>query len=231
MKKLNRVPITILACLIIVISSAGYALAEDTKNEEKQESITITFYRYGVDGSITPINTEIAIGDGQDFDKKIAAKCDELLQNDVGLQKQLENLTKNLTISAGILFIRSSGKGFHYESKTRTKILKRPKILSKILDKINIFKIKLPKINLFKKKTHIFCRYAYDVNANTTITPLIRSAMNESYIKTIHGRHSIYVYNFIGYTSWIGRFSFSPFDILPRAFVGYGRVAICNDLG
>ena len=230
MKRTIKTSITMVACLLILFSSVGYSLAEETKKDVKLQSMTITLYRYGIDGSVTPIDTEIDIGEGKNFEEKLANKCSELLQNDGQLQNLLENLTSNLTATAGFLFIKSSGKGFHFESKTRIKLLKRPKILSKLLNKIKFFKIKLPKIKLFHKKTYLFCKYAKDPTANTTIIPLIRSAINESYIKNVQGNHSVFVYDFVGYTTWCGRFSFSPLDILPRAFAGYGRTAIYKNL-
>ena len=230
MKKTVKTSIAILACLLLLISSTGYSLAKETKKDEEQQSMTVTFYRYGIDGSITPINTEIGVGKGQNVEEKLANKCSELLQNDGELQNILENLTLNFTVAAGFLFVKSSGKGFHFESKTRTKLLKRPKILSKLLSKIKFFKIKLPKLKLFDKKPYLFCRYPKDPEANTTITPIVRSIVNESYIKNVQGNHSVFVYDFVGYTTWCGRFSFSPLDVLPRAFAGYGRVIICNNL-
>lgn len=48
--------------------------------------------------------------------------------------------------------------------------------------------------------------------------------------KTILGNHSVLVRNFVGYTTWCGRFSQSPLDILPRAFCGYARFVVCNKL-
>jgi len=231
MKKIFTIIFMMASCFILITSSVGSSLAEEMKDEESEDYFTVVFYRYDIDGSVIPISVDIDIGDGENLEDKISSKCDELFKNDIEIQGQLDNLTKNYTIGAGFLLVRSVGKGFHYESKTRKKLLKRPKILKKIIDKINILKIKLPDLNLLGRKKHVFCKYAYDLEANTTITPIVRSSINESYVKTVEGQHSVYVYNFVGYTSWLGRFSFSPLDVLPRAFTGYGNLIICNDLG
>ncbi|HDQ16434.1 MAG TPA: hypothetical protein ENN45_05190 [Bacteroidetes bacterium] len=230
MKKIVKTSIAISACLAILLSSVGFSLAEETENDEQHQSMTITLYRHGIDGSVTPVNTEIDLSNGLDYEEVLANKCDDLLKNDVEFQRQLENLTSNFTVAAGFLFITSRGKGFHFESKTRTRLIKNSKIFGKILDKINIFKIKLPKLGLFERKSIVFCRYPNDSAAITTITPIVRSIINGSHVKTVQGNHSVYVYNFVGYTTWWGRFSFSPFDIFPRAFSGYGKITICNNL-
>jgi hypothetical protein len=64
----------------------------------------------------------------------------------------------------------------------------------------------------------IFCRYANDANANTSITPLFGEDKETIYVE---GNHMVFALGFIGYTSWFGRVSQSPFDIIARTFSGY----------
>jgi len=227
MKNLKLICLAIFTSFIVLTSSASISLAKEIEDSEK--IVTITLYRHGIDGSINPIDINIDLSDGN-FEDLIQEKCNELLKDDETIQEYLENFTFNLTGDTGILLVKSRGKGFHFEHKVRIKLFNRPKILERILDKFTIFKFRLPNLNIITKKPYLFCKYSNDEKANTTITPLLRSLQNENASKTIEGNHSVLVYNFIGYTSWFGRFSFSPFDILPRTFVGYGRVAVCNRL-
>jgi uncharacterized membrane protein len=103
-------------------------------------------------------------------------------------------------------------------------------LLEKVMTRIVLFRLGLPRITTILHTPLILCRYAKDNSAKTTITKLIGN--NETLNKTmiIEGNHTVIAQNFIGYTTWIGRFSKSIFDIVPRAFAGIARFAICIKL-
>lgn len=220
MKKLFVIGV---AVVILATCFADNLLAKEI-DKQKQTKI-VKIYRYGIDGSITEFDLNIEIKIDEDLGEMLVEKCSELLKNDDQIQDFLQNVTSNLTIDAGLLLVKSYGRGFHFKTKARLKLFERVRLL----EKFEIFEFLFSKIRAIKNDKIIFCRYN-DTKAKTTIIPILRSMINESSIKNINGSHSVLVYDFIGYATWFGRFSFSPIDTLPRAFVGYGRLAVCNKL-
>jgi len=208
-----------LICLTLFLSSTGLASAfQNISNNSKIDTIII--YRYGPDGSVIPVELNVNL-ERKNLKEILIDKCKELLENDSQIQDFLSNVTFNFTADAGYLFIKSQGRGFHFKTKTEVKIL----------TKFKLFKLMIPRIKIKTNKDLIFCRYYNDERANTTIKPIIRNIMGKNATKYIEGNHTIFVRNFVGYTTWCGRFSFSPFDILPRTFVGFGRLVVCNKIG
>lgn len=123
------------------------------------------------------------------------------------------------------LLIKSYGRGFYFKTKVKTKLFER----KRSLEKFEIPELLFSKIKSIRTDRIVFCRYN-DTKAKTTVISILRSLSNESAVKIVSGSHSVFVYDFIGYTTWYGRLSFLPVDMLSRAFVGYGRLTICNKL-
>ncbi len=180
---------------------------------------TCTIYRFGQDGTISPIQVDVDINENQDIGELIANKCEELFEKDLEMQKLIEIELENLTF--GLLCkVKSHGRGFHYKST----------LLEKFMSRIVLFRLGLPRITTILHTPLILCRYVKDTTAKTTITKLIGN--NDTLNKTmiIEGNQTVIAQNFIGYTTWIGRFSKSILDIAPRAFAGIARFAICIKL-
>jgi hypothetical protein len=76
----------------------------------------------------------------------------------------------------------------------------------------------------------IVCRYPKDTRAKTTITKLFAGNNTENKTMIIKGNQTVIAQNFIGYTTWLGRFSKSILDLVPRAFAGIARFVVCNKL-
>ena len=205
-KTMKKIAITLI-CIAFVTTAVGTSSALFNKNETVRE---ITLYRHSLDGSITPIKTTIKLDDGRNLGEIMMDKCKELFENDVEIQSFL-NMSQ---IPIGFLTkIGSYGKGLHYQSK----------FLEKMTLKFALFRLGLPRIHTLINRPLIVCKYSKDLNAKTTMNPVLRPYTN----KVIEGNHTVIVLNFVGITSWIGRFSISPFDILPRAFFGIGNLAFC----
>jgi len=206
----------IFVILIFLVSGLATVSVASTQRISLDESgfiKTLTLYRYGSDGSITPVKVDLKLKKGQDIDEAIVSICDQLFEND----NEMQNILKTSNFTGGIFCkVKSHGRGFHYKSM----------FPEKILLKFALFKLGLPRVSSILRKPLIVCRYSKDLKAKTTIMPLISGNTTT----TVEGNHTVIVYNFIGYTTWISRFSKSPLDLLPRAFSGIARFAICNKL-
>ena len=206
-------------CVILIFCTSGVATASLTSFQEPRQSIlkhtllgpvetneTVTLFRHGTDGSITSFTLAIKQKEGQTLGEVLANACNDLLMNDRELEKLTQHLLNDTNIS--LYKIVSHGKGFHFKMKIRFKVGRG----------INLFPLLPPYFLGGIGIPLVYCRYPRDVNANTSITPLIGE--NNETIK-IEGNHTIFALGFIGFTSWMGRVSRSPLDIIPRAFAGY----------
>jgi len=224
MNKMIKKSTAIFLCLIFLISAVTYSsgtsinkiiLKADKLIEESEISReTVIIYRCGPDGSIKPISVNLELQEGQDIGDALISKCDQLLEDDKEIKVLLDNPNNTYGF---IVRIQSIGKGFHY--KTR--------VLEKMYLRYFLWKLTLPRIATLLARPFLYCRYAKDLTAKTIIKPLL--GRNQSEI-TIVGAHGVFVNNFIGYTTWLGRFAYAPFIIIPRAFSGYARFAIINKL-
>lgn len=76
---------------------------------------TITVYRCGIKGEITPVEIEVKLENGKDINEAISEKCEELLENDIEFQTY-----KKLRLSIGILsFVNTRGRGLHIKPLQR----------------------------------------------------------------------------------------------------------------
>ena len=213
MQKLEKRLIVILVSLVFVIS--GLTVSSENIQEKTQISTltkTVTIYRYGIDGKVLPFDINLFLENGKDIEEAISEKCDELLQNDQEIQSYLK-ISNN---SFGMLCkVKSRGKGFHYQMV----------LLGKLVIRYILFRLGLPRIHTLLSKPVILCKYPKDPKANTTITSLLFNRTTP-----MEGNHSVMVFNFIGYTTWCRRFSFTPFNFIPRLFVGYAQFVVCKKL-
>jgi len=226
MKNLKNKLIVLIICLTFLLPCINISSAENleffrlSENENCKESTNFkkiyTFYRYGPDGSISPVQVEIDLNNKGNLGDIIADKCEELFENDIEMQKLVEIELENLTFGF-ICKVKSQGRGFHYKSM----------ILEKIVLRFILFRLGLPRITTILHTPLIFCRYAKDDAAKTTITQIFGKNDTTNKTKIVNGNHSIIAQNFIGYTTWFGRFSKTFFDLIPRAFAGISRFVIC----
>lgn len=227
MCKFMKIIVILMALIFLLTSFAGAVEVskkievKDTEDEnEVFEEIEYTVYRFSPDGEITPVDIKILLKDGDDLWSLIEQKCDELFEQDLELQNYINTLviddtndtdenetdTNNSRIVMRFCRVRSHGRGFHFKTKTHVSIL----------TKFKWFKIGIPKVFVYARKPIVYCRYPNDPKAKTVVTPLL----DKNSTVVINGSHSVTVKNLVGYATWHGRFCFSPFNLLPRAFSG-----------
>ena len=221
MHKLEKKIIATFICLTFILlavtsSSAITVKQQDLENEEPVKETTfftetVTFYRHGPDGSVKSVKLNLELEGKQDIGDAMIAKCDELLEND----EEIQNLLKGMNLSV-FCRVKSKGIGFHYKTM----------LLEKICLRFLLWKLELPRVATWLAKPLIFCRYKEDSNAKTEFKPLIGSGKD----KEMEGEHFVVVNSFIGYTTWVGRISITPLNIIPKAFSGYARFAFCKEL-
>lgn len=220
MRKIEKKFVVILMSLVFILSGLTSASAISIRgNKVGEQEIpttetgiltkTVTLYRVGPDGSYTPIKVNLELKDDLDLDEAIDNKLDELLENDKEIQQLLNESTPTFGLAVRI---KSKGKGFHFQTL----------FLEKLLIRFVLFKLGLPRITPIIVKPFIFCRYPRDPNANTTIKPILRPNVT----KYGEENHSVIIRNFVGYTTWCRRISFSPFNVLARRLSGYAKWAI-----
>lgn len=228
-KKIIVVVITFSFLLTAVSLSQAISVNKTVSIEEKVESETFTFYRYGPDGAVTPIDVEVDVKNIDDIEEFLTDKCEELFEKDNEIQNFLESkinsfrekrTQNNLTFDFGYLRVKSKGIGLHYNTA----------LLGQLMLRYILFRIGLPRPSSIFAKPIVFCRYAGDNNSKTTITPIIRTRLGIDAAKQINGSHSLLLINFVGFTSWIGRFSKTPFDAFPRTLSGFASIAFWNEI-
>ena len=222
MNKLLKNSFAIFVCAVFLFSAIAISATAGTDLELNKKTQKITLYRYGPDGFVKPVDVDVSLKNGQNLADAIAEKCEELVESDIEIQSFLgDNNTSNDTnasiLKLGFLSkVKSKGRGFHFKFKTKVNVL----------TKFKLFSLLLPKIRIWARTPIVFCKYSNDSRAHTTII----STQDSNLTKVVEGSHSVFIYNFVGFTSWCGRFSFSPFDVLPRSFSGYAMFVSCKTL-
>ena len=228
-KKIIVVAITFTFLLTAVGISQAIAINKTVSTDEKIESETLTFYRYGPDGTVTPIEVEVDTKNIDNIEDFLADKCEELFEKDTEIQNfvqskinsYIENRKQvNLSFDFGYLHVKSKGKGFHYNTA----------LLGEIILRYVLFKLGLPRPQSIFAKPLVFCRYSGDNSSQTTITPMIRSLFRTNATTQINGNHSLLLISFVGITSWCGRFSITPSNIIPKTLNGIARFAFLNEI-
>ena len=231
MNKVLNKSLVMISILLFVASSVGSAYAmnisKDAEILKESQQKTITLYRVAPDGTVTPVEVEVG-EETKDLSLFLESKCSELFEKDMEMQNFAKSLQDNETnesnflFGAGLIRIKSHGRGFHFKMKTDIKIT----------TKFKFFRIMLPRIFISARKGLVVGLYN-DTKANTTFYPIIRSNMYPGTAKYVNGSHVVVVRKFFGYTTWTGRFScllselLLKKDLLPRAFSGVGRIVVC----
>ena len=228
-KKMITIAITFTFLLTAVNLSQANAVNKTILKDEKIETEKFTFYRYGPDGTVTPIEIEVDTKNIDNIEDFLADKCEELFEKDTEIQNFLKskinsfmaNRTQfNLSFNFGYLHVKSKGRGFHYNTA----------LLGEIILRYALFRLGLPRPQSIFAKPLVFCRYSGDNSSQTTITPIIRSLFRTNATTQINGNHSLLLISFVGITSWIGRFSRTPFDIFPKTLNGIARFAFWKEI-
>lgn len=220
MKSMYKKSLAVAICFLfmLTIAQAGICKTVNSKNKEETEKKVytqeITLYRYGLDGEINPVEVEIVAEEGEDLSKVVQEKCKELFKEDEELQGYVQDLETKANNSGfkfgwGSYRISSRGIGSHFKTKW----------IIRLVIKFILFKLGLPRLNLPGRRRVIYCNYNTDPKANTTVEPIL-GILGTRQRTSVEGNHSVFVNNFRGFTTWIGRFSKS--SLIPRAFYGIG---------
>jgi len=211
LNKLRKTIIISLIAIMILLPGLTTATAvtiqkENTEIVEEDTSLLteiVTLYRYGLDGSVTPVEIDVEYEEGQDINDAIEEKIDQLMADDPEFQ---EILAKNGTNSSALARVRSRGRGFHLHL--------RPLIQWPV--KYKLFSFLPPYV--FRKLIVpiVYCKYQKDNRAITKITPLI----NGSKVIEMKGPHTVTCIGFYGFKWWIGRISFRGF-LMRTGFRGF----------
>jgi hypothetical protein len=225
------ISITIFICISPVatasslyMSSLGTSSSKRSPIEISETTKTITIYRYGLNGSVIPLQIEITQKEGQNLGEILVNKCCDLLESDRELQKFCQDYTNvNNTLLAKVT---SQGKGLHVKTTIHINLIRLAKFLP-YLKLVKLFPWYPPFYSVRTNIPLIYCRYPRDANATTSITRIL-GEKNETI--NVQGNHSLCAIGFVGFTSWFNRRSFSPFDIIPRAFAGYTLLIYYTEL-
>lgn len=224
MNKLMKKSIVIVICLTFLISAVGSSSAvnvnkEKITNEEstcKSSKITekTTLYRYGPDGTVTPITVEFEIEEGQEYIDALIQKCQKILDDDTEIKNYFNSDQENDANSSLKLgkkaFVISYGRGFHFKMKWRLSFL--------LVNRL--FSISIPKIIIKLNRPWVLCNYGNDSKAKTIIRP--NQLVNHTQV--INGSHSLLLRNFVGLAMWSGRFQKS--NIMPRLIIGKAKYVL-----
>lgn len=207
---LEKKLIVTLVSLIILLSGLSTASAisikKDSSYTSEAETSTstkmVTLYRFGTDGSITPVEVEVEVEEGQDINEAIEEKCLTILENDTEFQGLLnDSVSRNITS-----IVRSRGRGFHLKFVFTIQWLKS----------FDFFPLLPPYIFRRIRIPIVYCKYKNDPKAKTTITPLL----NRTNKLVVEGPHSVRSIGFFGFKWWFGHISWLGFGIR-TGFVGF----------
>lgn len=211
MHKFEKIIIALFMIFIILISglpiASSISISKSNPNNDENLSTstieTVTLFRYGTDGSITPIEIEIEVEEGTDIYDAVEEKCLELIKND----EEFKDVLANPNISRNITSLVSSrGKGFQFNFIFTIKWMKMLDFFQ-LLPPFQYRRLPIPVV---------YAKYKKDTLAETKITPIL-DIKNTSIIK---GPHSVSVIGFIGFKWWRGHISWRGF-IIRTGFVGF----------
>jgi hypothetical protein len=197
-KKLTVISVLLLF-LVSGFAGASFASIKDNLSDDSVNNETVTLYRYGPDGTVTPIQVNIDLEDGQNVDEAVAEKCSELFNNDMAMRSYLSDGNSSINFS-GMAHIRSVGTGFHWKSPVGFRIP-----FTTIL-RYRMFSVVPLRYKLFGMKVipRVYCEYLNDKDAVTEITPLPTPMMHSGNTTRIEGNHTVAIFGFVGYTGWWG---------------------------
>jgi len=202
LSRINKVSAIGIICLVLLSGLAAITVASvqyGSSGKSAEQTTTITLYRYGPDGSITPVKVDIRITSGQDLGEAILEKCSELVDNDIEMLNYISGngYTTNGSIWANI---SSWGKGLHWKSSFRFRIPLLVILRFKVFQDVP-FRYKIFGINVIP---WVHCNYMNDDNATTTIETLPTPSRPDKKTTVVEGRHNVTAFSFFGYTYWRG---------------------------
>ncbi len=165
---------------LFLLATASIPVESILKTNKTIESVSFT--RYGPDGSIKTFLARVEVEGGQNISSAIKDKCREMLENDEEIQKFIDKYNKG----AGLILVISAGNGLHFNFPP------------------SMLKIPIWDVDLSFFPSLIYCNYINE-NAETDIYPLIP----EGNATTITGEHKVAAFGFIGIIGWSGMFSYS----------------------
>jgi len=204
----------IVILIVLVFISSGIAVVsgeqvskynrlyetEDIIPEKDENTITVTIMKHEFDGSSTPIEVEIDLGDGKDIEELIEEKCLEYLDEDPIISRLAEeNITQELFMK-----IRSRGRGLHIRFNSRVQFFKLYKL----------FPFLPPYFKTFVIVPLIICNYKNDQKAYTNLSQIRGNNSTE-----VVGPHRVITIGFYGISWWIGKVSLVGF-VVRNGFVG-----------
>ena len=211
MKKLRKtygILIVVLFCLPELTLGAVITPCLTPQNKLTQNvsiELTDVIYRCGPNGIITPVTIQLQTTDKETREDALFNACVYYAEHDEQLISYLTTTTNLSTIS----FVKSRGRGLHFDFITRVPVKR-------------VFK-KFPNLPPFYRllKIHtIHSNYLRDSRAESLLRPFIGG--NET---VYQGSHTIDTVGFIGYTTWIGTVAKRGF-IFRCGFAGYGITTI-----
>ena len=218
--------LTVISVLIFVLvsgfASASFISIKNNPSNDPVNAETVTLYRCGPDGTITPINVNIAFQEGQNPDEAIAQKCSELVSTDIGMQNYFSG-NNNMTNISMFARVTSFGAGTHLKSFFSIRIPFLFLLKYGLLQKLPLrYKLLGPRwIPL------IVCNYSKDEGAKTSIETVPTPTRPDKTEITIEGKHTIWVSYFVGYVGWRGTSAdFCDTRGLRTGFDGYASFII-----
>jgi hypothetical protein len=196
MKNFNKKSVALLLCSIFLISIFVPATAMDTEKEPASST------------------------ENEDNIQKIIEKYEEFLGNYDEISNYFdsfyndENESENesaLKIYEDVSIV-SWGRGFHFKSRLKIKLV----IINRLLEKF------LPWNRPQFNRPWVFCNYKNDSKSNT----LILKAKGTNETVKINGSHLVLMHRFVGFTTWLGKFELSPIDLFPRFVIGKAKYVI-----
>jgi len=200
----KKILITFLFITLLYGSTITLARTETTTEDTIQ--ITDVIYRFGPDGTVTPMTLTITMKADEKREDALYTACVEKALNDAELQTYLQNILGNNT---NIAFIKSRGRGLHTD---RVNLVPVKRIFKKFPN--------LPPFHRLVKIHKIHANYRIDQNAYSLVKPLLKTNSTD-----YSGTHSVSVQGFVGYTTWIGMIAERGFFVR-CGFAGYGLVTI-----
>jgi hypothetical protein len=197
-KKLTVISVLLLF-LVSGFAGASFASIKDNPSDDSVNNEIVTLYRYGPDGTITPVSVNIACQEEQNLDDIIAEKCSELLDKDLEI-KNYVSITDNVTTLFGLSRIKSSGVGLHWKSPLRFRIPLFVMLRFRLFQDVPL-KYKILGINVIPL---VHCNYMNDENASTNIETIPTPFRPDKETMSIEGKHNVTALFFFGYTYWRG---------------------------
>ena len=174
-----------------------------------QSTITnVTLFRIGPEGVVTPITVKLKLDKNLNPDEveaRLVDKCAELAENDDEIHQYLDDSGTNTSL---ISFVKSRGRGIHYDFKVRTIVKRHFKKFPNLPPFYRILKIHV-----------IYAKYPRDQRAHSIIKDY-----DTGNVTSYDGIHDVTAVGFLGYTTWLGLIAKRGF-FLRCGFAGYAVVS------